>query len=125
MQRYHLLRLFLKTAIEFWKLGLLSSGWLLSVGILLITILLLVAAYAMNTWHREMFDSLQERNAGAVVSLSAIYFAILLVSVLLSIAQIYVRMTLQRRWRAWVSNHLLDRWLRNGQVLPTQSGRRR
>jgi hypothetical protein len=23
-------------------------------------------------------------------------------------------MTTQRRWRAWLTNHLLDRWLKNG-----------
>ena len=46
--------------------------------------------------------------------LSLLYFAILAVSVLLSISQVYVRMTLQRKWRAWFSNHIVDRWLTHG-----------
>ena len=61
-----------------------------------------------------MFDSLQVRDTAAVARLSLIYFAILGVSVLLSATQVYVRMTLQRRWRAWLNNRLVDRWISNG-----------
>ena len=35
-------------------------------------------------------------------------------SVCLVIAQVYARMTTQRRWRKWLTDHLLDRWLANG-----------
>src|SRR5262249_1553323 len=31
-----------------------------------------------------------------------------------AIALVFARMTMQRHWRAWLSNHMLDRWLRNG-----------
>jgi vitamin B12/bleomycin/antimicrobial peptide transport system ATP-binding/permease protein len=34
--------------------------------------------------------------------------------VALIVLQVYARMTTQRRWRAWLNNHLLDRWLTNG-----------
>ena len=33
-------------------------------------------------------------------------------SVFLSVMQICARMTMQRRWRAWLNDRLLDRWLR-------------
>src|SRR6476646_3567026 len=29
------------------------------------------------------------------------------------VLQVYVRMTNQRRWRGWLNNHLLDRWLKH------------
>jgi vitamin B12/bleomycin/antimicrobial peptide transport system ATP-binding/permease protein len=35
-------------------------------------------------------------------------------SVAVMLLQVYARMTAQRRWRAWLNNHLLDRWLKNG-----------
>ena len=41
-----------------------------------------------------------------------LYFPLLVASVCVAIAQVYARMTTQRRWRAWLSNHLLDRWIR-------------
>ena len=113
-RRRYLLRRFLHSASGFWFGNHRSTAWLLSAALLAVIVLLLGAAYAMNTWHRAMFDGLQNRDAAAVGRLSLIYFAILAVSVLLSISQVYVRMTLQRRWRAWVSNHVVDRWLTNG-----------
>ena len=54
---------------------------MLSAGLLSVIVLLLGAAYAMNVWHRAMFDGLQNRDAAAVGRLSLIYFVILAVSV--------------------------------------------
>jgi hypothetical protein len=39
-------------------------------------------------------------------------FSLLVASVML--LQVYARMTMQRRSRAWLNNHLIDRWLKNG-----------
>src|SRR6202030_4535782 len=49
-----------------------------------------------------------------VFTLALIYFPLLAASVLLAVAQVYARMTTQRRWRAWLNDHLIDRWLANG-----------
>ena len=114
MRRRNLLRRFWRTAALFWSRSTRSMAWTLSVSLLLVIVMLLGAAYAMNVWNRAMFDGLQNRDAAAVSWLSVVYFAILAVSVALSIAQVYVRMTLQRRWRAWLANQLVDRWIANG-----------
>ena len=114
LRRRYLLRQFWQTASGFWQGSARSTAWLLSAALLLVIMLLLGAAYAMNAWHRAMFDGLQNRDAAAVGRLSLLYFGILAVSVLFSISQVYVRMTLQRKWRAWVSNHIVDRWLTHG-----------
>ncbi len=89
-------------------------AWTLSAGLLLIIVLLLGSAYAMNVWNRAIFDGLQNRDTAAVAWLSVIYFVILGVSVALSVVQVYIRMRLQRSWRAWLNNQLIDRWLTNG-----------
>ena len=49
-----------------------------------------------------------------VLFLSLIYFPLLAASVCLAVVQVYAKMTTQRRWRAWLTHHLLDRWLKNG-----------
>ena len=109
-----LIRRFWASATGFWSGSRRRSAWLLS-GSLLLTIALVVgASYAMNLWNRAIFDSLQNRDANTVAWLSLLYFAILVVSVCLSIVQVYFRMTLQRRWRAWLNDHLVDRWIGNG-----------
>jgi vitamin B12/bleomycin/antimicrobial peptide transport system ATP-binding/permease protein len=87
---------------------------MLTLGLLLVIVALIGAAYAMNAWNRAMFDGLQNRDASAVAQLSILYFGILAISVALSAGQVYVRMTLQRRWRAWLNDRLLDRWIAHG-----------
>jgi putative ATP-binding cassette transporter len=76
--------------------------------------MLLAAAYAMNAWNRAIFDGLQNRDAPAVGRLSLLYFVILAATVLLGVAQVHVRMTLQQRWRGWLANNVVDRWLAQG-----------
>src|SRR5207302_5339585 len=41
-------------------------------------------------------------------------FPLLAVSVFVMVMQVNARMTLQRRWRAWLNDHLVDRWLKDG-----------
>ncbi len=81
----------------------------------MLTVLLsLAASYGMNIWNRAIFDALERRDASTVLFWSVIYFPLLVTSVCLVVAKVYAQMTMQWRWRAWVNNHLLDRWLTNG-----------
>ena len=105
---------FWRTASSFWWRKTRSSAWSLSGGLLLVIVLLVGAAYAMNLWNRAIFDALQNKDASTVARLSAIYFVLLAVSVGLSASQTYLRMALQRRWRAWLNDNLVDRWISHG-----------
>src|SRR5262245_48458867 len=112
--RRYLLRSFWQSARGFWGPRGIRLAWLLSAVLLLIILLNLGASYGMNLWHRVIFDALQAKNADSVLLLSMLYVPLLAGSVLLSVVLICARMTMQRQWRAWLNNLLLDRWLRNG-----------
>src|SRR5262249_19037170 len=99
LRRRYMLKRFWQTARRFWTDRPLHVAWALSAALLLIILLNVGASYAMNLWHRSIFDALEKRDAGTVLTLSLLYFAILGVSVCFSVAQVYARMTLQRRWR--------------------------
>lgn len=109
-----LLRRFWQSASQFWSRKSHTAAWGLSGGLLLVIVLLVAAAYAMNLWNRAIFDGLQNKDANAVAHLSLIYFVLLAASVGLSIMQTYLRMALQRRWRAWLNDSLVDRWISHG-----------
>jgi putative ATP-binding cassette transporter len=109
-----LLRNFWHGARGFWGEHGTWLSWGLSAALLLIILLNLAASYGMNVWHRVIFDALQSKEADTVLSLSALYLPLLAGSVLLSVVQICARMTLQRRWRAWLNNRLVARWLDRG-----------
>jgi putative ATP-binding cassette transporter len=68
----------------------------------------------MNFWNRAVFDALEQRDASTVLFWSTLYVPLLALSVAFVVTQVYAQMTIQRLWRAWLNNHLLDRWLLNG-----------
>jgi putative ATP-binding cassette transporter len=70
--------------------------------------------YCRSTFHQGLGPQCVLTTKSAVLFLSLIYFPILAASVASTIIQVYVRMTLQRRWRAWLNDRLIDRWLANG-----------
>jgi putative ATP-binding cassette transporter len=110
----YLLTRFWRAASEFWSRGSRTTAWPLSGGLLLVIALVVGASYAMNLWNRAIFDGLQNKDANAVARLSLIYFGLLAGSVALSAIQTYLRMALQRRWRAWLNDHVVDRWISQG-----------
>jgi putative ATP-binding cassette transporter len=114
LRRHLLLRRFWKSAKGFWCAEGDRYSWILSGTILFNVFTILAASYGMNVWTRAIFDALERRDANAVLFWSVVYFPLLAISVCSGVAQVHARMTTQRRWRGWLNNHLLDRWLANG-----------
>jgi putative ATP-binding cassette transporter len=114
LRRRYLLRRFWRTAFGFWTGHRRFLAWAMSAALLGVILLNLAAAYAMNLWHRNIFDALEKKDAGTVLTLSLLYFVILAVSVCFAVALVYARMTLQRRWRRWLTDNVIDRWLNSG-----------
>ncbi|MCX7328189.1 MAG: ABC transporter ATP-binding protein/permease, partial [Hyphomicrobiales bacterium] len=76
-------------------------------------------ALAINLWNKSFFDALQVRDQAAL--LWCIVFVIML-SVLnasAAVAQIQMRMRLQLRWRQWLTQTLVERWLWNRTMHPS------
>jgi len=110
----YLLSRFWRTARTFWSGQRRAVAWGLTIGLLLVVLLNIAASYGMNRWNRAMFDALQNKNGQTVLFLSFIYFVLLAASVGVSVVQAYGRMTLQRTWRRWLTDTLVDRWLTGG-----------
>ena len=53
-------------------------------------------------------------DGSTVLFWSFIFFPLLVTSVCVIVAQVYAQITIQWRWRAWLNNQVLDRWLTNG-----------
>lgn len=114
LRKRYLLRRFWKSAAGFWGKRGARLSWVLSGLLLLILLLNLATSYGMNVWNRLIFDALEKRDSDAVFFLSMLYFPLLAASVFLGVMQVHARMTTQRRWRAWLNDRLVDRWLTNG-----------
>jgi putative ATP-binding cassette transporter len=114
LRREALLSRFWQTGREFWTGPRRRLAWGLTVTLLLIVVFNTASSYAMNRWNRAIFDALEQKDTQTVLFLALIYFVILAVCVAVSVAQVYARMTLQRRWRQWLTDNLVDRWLTAG-----------
>jgi vitamin B12/bleomycin/antimicrobial peptide transport system ATP-binding/permease protein len=114
LRRGYLLSRFWQTARAFWSGQRRAVAWGLTVGLLLVVLLNIAASFGMNLWNRAMFDALQNKNSQTVLFLSLLYFVLLAASVGVNVAQVYGRMTLQRTWRRWLTDTMIDRWLAAG-----------
>ncbi len=109
-----LLRLFWQVASGFWRRNGDRLAWFLTIGLLLLIVANIAAQYGINVWNRHIFDALEKRDASTVLFLSMVFFPLAAASMLFGVINVYSRMTLQRRWRAWVTDHVLSEWLKNG-----------
>jgi putative ATP-binding cassette transporter len=97
----------------FWRGASAPRAWALTTALAACLLLSTAATVAMNHWNRWFFDSLEARDVGAVTSSVAVFVLIIAVMAAIGVGIVLARETLQVRWRAWVVEHLLARWLGN------------
>ncbi len=109
---------FWRTASGYWRGPGALGAWVLTATLIDGTLLQLALGFRLNYWNRDFFDAFGIRN-GAALRLQALLFPLLMgISIALAILAVWGRMTLQRTWRAWLTRHLIDRWLANAQIRP-------
>ena len=110
----YLLTRFWISAKGFWGKNGDKLAWAFSIGLLLLIVTNVGFQYGINVWNRAIFDAIEKRDAASVWTLTGIFFPLAIGSVLLGVGQVYVRMWLQRNWRAWLTNSVVSRWLTSG-----------
>src|SRR5258705_2949914 len=110
----YLLTRFWISARGYWGKNGDRLAWLFSIGLLLLIVGHVGFQYGINVWNRAIFDAIEKRDSATVFYLSAVFFPLAIGSVLLGVAQVFARMGIQRRWRAWLTSSVMTRWLANG-----------
>jgi putative ATP-binding cassette transporter len=116
-----LLARFWQSASGYWRGPSAWRAWLL-IAVLIATVLLqLLTQYALNYWNRDFFNAIGRRD-GAELWIQALRFVPLATaSLALTVFSVWARMTMQRTWRAWLSNHLYDYWLKDDRYVRLES----
>ena len=114
IRRDYLLTRFWISARGFWGRGGGRLAWVLSVGLIALIVLQITFQYGINVWNRSIFDAIEKKDAAKVFYLTGIFFPLAIGSVVIGVIQVFTRMTIQRRWRAWLTNSTVSRWLTNG-----------
>src|SRR3954451_14987105 len=110
----YLLTRFWISARGYWGKNGDRLAWVFSIGLLTLIVGTVGFQYGINVWNRAIFDAIEKRDSATVLYLTGIFFPLAIGSVLLAVAQVYARMGIQRRWRAWLTSSVLTRWLANG-----------
>jgi len=110
----YLLTRFWISARGYWGKAGDRLAWVFSIGLLILIITNVGFQYGINVWNRAIFDAIEKRESATVFYLTAVFFPLAIGSVLLGVAQVFARMGIQRRWRAWLTSSVMTRWLANG-----------
>jgi len=89
-------------------------SWPLTAGLVAIALAQIAVQYRLNYWNRDFFNALERRDAARLWEEAWLFAPLAGLSILLSVASVWGRMTTQRKWREWLTKHLLALWLRDG-----------
>jgi vitamin B12/bleomycin/antimicrobial peptide transport system ATP-binding/permease protein len=108
-----LLARFWQSASGYWRGPSAWRAWLL-VAVLIVTVLLqLLTQYALNYWNRDFFNAIGRKDGAELWTQALRFVPLAAASLALTVFSVWARMTMQRRWREWLSNHLYDYWLKD------------
>ena len=81
-----------------------------------IVVLNLAAVYLLvllNEWNRVFYDALQEHNQPVFWEQLGRFTYLAFAYIVVAVYRFYMTQLLEMRWRAWMTQHYLDRWLAN------------
>jgi putative ATP-binding cassette transporter len=86
-------------------------GLVLLIAIVSISLFLVYLNVRLNAWNGDFFNALQDRDETAFRRLLWDWAAIVLVYVIFGLMRLYFSMWLRIRWRGWLTERLVGRWL--------------
>ena len=104
-------RAYFRLARGFWQGPTRLQAWRLTAGVLVFVLANLAAALGINRWNRYFFDALEKRDVGSVFWGIGVVAALVIFSAAATAGLLHMRMHLQLRWREWLTEHLIRRWL--------------
>jgi vitamin B12/bleomycin/antimicrobial peptide transport system ATP-binding/permease protein len=101
-------------ASGFWKRKHARVSWSLTAALVALALAQIAVQYRLNYWNRDFFNALELRNAARLWEQAWLFPPLAGLSILLSVASVWGRMTTQRKWREWLTKDLLALWLKGG-----------
>src|SRR6476620_1954236 len=110
-----LVRRFWHSARGFWSARRSwKVAWLMTACLIALVVGQLVFSYQLNLWNKTIFDALEKKDSATVLRQALIFIPLAAGSIAVAVAVVYARMRMQRRWRAWLTEHSMTRWLAKG-----------
>ena len=65
----------------------------------------------LNAWNNDFYNALQDKNWNAFVYQLGYFCVLAGLLIVLQVYQLYLNQWLQIRWRRWLTNHYLNKWI--------------
>jgi ABC-type uncharacterized transport system, permease and ATPase components len=111
---WRLIYRFWQSASGFWRGPSAWRIWLLTALLITTVIAQLLILYWLNYWNRDFFNAIERKDTIAVWTQAKMFVPLVVSSVAVAMISMWGRMTMQRKWRQWLSKHMFDYWLGNG-----------
>jgi ABC-type uncharacterized transport system fused permease/ATPase subunit len=102
---------FWRSAAGFWRGRSALAVWSVCAALVVIVALQLYVQYQLNFWNRDFFNALERRDGVALRNQALLLLPLCAASIALAVTSVWGRMTTQRRWREWLTTHLIRHWL--------------
>jgi len=83
-------------------------------GIIALTLAQIAIQIRFNWWNADFFNALEKHNQGAFFHQILTFVVLAAASMAVTVFQLYLKQSLQLRWRRWLTHRLTQRWLHNG-----------
>ena len=111
--RYQEWSRFWKSASGLWRGWSTWRIWLLCASLIVVVALQLYVQFRFNYWNRDFFDGLEGRSPERLRVQAILLIPLCGASIALAVTSVWGRMTVQRKWREWLTTNLIDYWIDN------------
>jgi vitamin B12/bleomycin/antimicrobial peptide transport system ATP-binding/permease protein len=95
----------------YWSSEERYSAWLLLAAVIGLTLAMVYMNVQFNSWYNEFYNALQEKNKEEFFRLMIRFAILAAIYIAMAVYAFYLNQMLQIRWRRWITDVYLQRWL--------------
>lgn len=105
---------FMRLAGPYWHSEDKATIRKLTLALIALTIVQMFIAVIITEWSAALFDALEQRSMSGLFKQIGLLVLIFLASMAATAMHLKIKRHLQIGWRAWLTEHVTDRWMKNG-----------
>src|SRR5713226_3201785 len=95
----------------YWSSEERYSAWLLLAAVIGLTLAMVFMNVQFNSWYNDFYNALQEKNKEEFFRLMIRFAILAAIYITMAVYAFYLNQMLQIRWRRWMTDVYLKRWL--------------